>query len=486
MLNQTQSGNRLRFVTSTDRSGLKKFSGPLSGAMWSKVSQLGSAYPDNFDYTIYDRLHDRYGAETPRGGLVFRSPLKLVNYHATCTKCHYAFEIDTYGRGCMHDCAYCYAKDTLTKYGYWNRPHPFPVDLAEVRKLFYTIFETNRKHRWRSIFEKRIPLRIGSMSDSFMWMDKRYGVSLELLKILNFYKYPYVVFTRSDLIAEKEYITAIDPALGAVQFSISGSDERLTKLLEPGAPSVARRLKALKTLAEVGIWTTVRINPLFPTYPDGYFTDHNTVENRFNGNIPRFPFLDIDHCGDFFDQLAAAHVPSVLVGFVRLTSYSVNQVTEATGTDFKEFFRPEVTKTGKGGNRDKNYSDSEIAFYYKKFQSECARRNMRFSTCYIGNGIKDYYQYQELWSNKSDCCDVVGNVSEFRETSQSIPWSDRIRHAPQAFQTKRGYEFEQAYSGLNGELFDKGKIVSTYYENKDQIFARSLSEEEKPTENLDG
>ena len=33
------------------------------------------------------------------------------------------------------------------------------------------------------------------MSDAFMWMDKKYRVTLELLKILRFYHYPYLIFT---------------------------------------------------------------------------------------------------------------------------------------------------------------------------------------------------------------------------------------------------------------------------------------------------
>ena len=34
-------------------------------------------------------------------------------------------------------------------------------------------------------------------------------------------------------------------------------------------------LKALKKLTQNGFWTTVRLNPFFPIYPDGYFTDPN-------------------------------------------------------------------------------------------------------------------------------------------------------------------------------------------------------------------
>jgi DNA repair photolyase len=51
--------------------------------------------------------------------------------------------------------------------------------------------------------------------------------------------------------------------------SLSSINRELTRQLEPGAPAPRKRLQALQKLADNGFWTTVRINPLFPIYPDG-------------------------------------------------------------------------------------------------------------------------------------------------------------------------------------------------------------------------
>jgi len=300
---------------------------------------------------------------------------------------------------------------------------PFPVNLAEVRKVFYTVFETNKKSKWREILEKRIPIRIGSMSDSFMWMDRKYKVTQELLKILNFYNYPHIIFTRSDLVAHDDYLKLLNKDLVSVQMSICGGNEHLTQLIEPGAPSVLRRLKALKTLNEEGYWTTVRVNPLFPMYPDGYFTDPDSIRMRFGKkeNCPEFMLFE----AEFIAQLKEHKVPSMLAGFVRLSTWAINNMTRETGIDFKSFFKPELL----AGHGDKRYSDSEIAFYYKLIQAECAKNDIRFNTCFIGNGLKDYYQYQELWDNKGDCCDARGNVKAFQASSQEVPWEFREKQA---------------------------------------------------------
>ena len=132
-----------------------------------------SKYPCTYDFNIYRDLELRFGHEQPRGGTVFgtNDPFKLINTHPACQQCLYGFEMDTYGRGCTHDCGYCYSKAELTVHGYWNRPFPMPRDITTVWKAFYTVFETDKKSKWREILEKRIPLRIGSGSDGFMYIS---------------------------------------------------------------------------------------------------------------------------------------------------------------------------------------------------------------------------------------------------------------------------------------------------------------------------
>src|SRR5690606_1881483 len=91
----------------------------------------------------------------------------------------------------------------------------------------------------------------------------------------------------------------------------------------------------------------------------------------------------------------------------------------------RDFFRPEEFQH----SGDKRYSDKEIAYYYLRLKEETEKHGIRFNVCYIGNGEKDYYQYQKLWSNQRDCCDALGNVPAFARTSQDVPWSERRRHA---------------------------------------------------------
>lgn len=381
-----------------------------------KLDKL-SKYPCSLDYSIYQGLERRYADKPIRGGISMKTAFRLVNSHNTCQQCLYAFEVDTYGRGCAHDCVYCYAKAELTVHGYWNNPIPVPIDFNEIRKAFYIAFETDKRNKWRDLLHRRIPLRIGSMSDSFMWSDTKYKVTQELLKLLKFYNYPYVVFTRSDLVANDDYLKLLDPKLAAIQFSLSSTNDELVRKIEPGAPSAKRRLAALTKLAGAGFWTTVRINPLFPIYPDGYFTNPNFDRTL---DVPKFEYSSFE----MIDELATAKVPSVLAGFVRLSSFAINNILRTTGVDLRPFYRrDDVYKS----QRDYHFTDEEIRYYYSEIRRRCRSHNIQFTTCYIGNGEGHFWKDQDLWTNKKDCCNIRGRISAFKTDAREVPFLDRLK-----------------------------------------------------------
>lgn len=383
----------------------------------SQRLDLVSAYKSTFDYKIYRDLELRYKDNPVRGGVVKSNPFKLVNAHSTCQQCLYAFEVDTYGRGCSHNCTYCYAKAQLTVHGYWNNPIPVPIDLNEVRKMFYTVFETNKPSKWRSVMEKKTPLRIGCMSDSFMWMDTKYGVTKEFIKILNFYNYPYTIITRSDLVARDDYMSLIKKDLCSVQFSIASTNDVLNKQIEPGAPSAKRRLLALEKLVKNGFWTAVRINPMFPIYPDGYFTNPNF---KWEGKVPKFEYSSFE----MIDEIADAGVPAIICGFGRFSTFALNNIEKATGIDIKPLFnRDEVYKS----TRDWHFSDKEIRHYYEEVKKRTMKRAMEFTVCYIGNGENQFWETQDLWSNKKDCCNIKDRVSSFKTDTREVPFDERLK-----------------------------------------------------------
>ncbi len=411
----------LHEVLDTPVSTIPEFPTPKSDQIFLRAEKLKrfSNYQCDYDFNTYKELEQRFGLEQPRGGIIFGTPFKLVNFHSSCQQCLYAFEVDTYGRGCTHDCVYCYAKEQLTKHGYWNRPFPMPVDVTDLWQTFYDVFETDKPSKWRSVMEKRIPIRIGSMSDSFMAMDRKYKVTQEFLKILDHYQYPYIIFTRSDLVSKSPYLDLLNPDLCSIQMSIASTNDELNKLLEPGTPSAKKRLEALKVLTKNGFWTTVRLNPFFPIHPDGYFTDPDFPEYK---RKLKFDFSSFD----MIDEIAATGTQSILAGMVRLSPSSIVQIKEACGVDLKLFFTDEVLAT----RGDKHFSRKEIRAYYERIQAKCVQNGLQFTTCYIGNGESQFWDDQDLWDNKKDCCNAIDRVKAFKgKSSRDIDWEIRLKHS---------------------------------------------------------
>jgi len=115
-------------------------------------------------------------------------------------------------------------------------------------------------------------------------------------------------------------------------------------------------------------------------------------------------------------------VPSILVGFTRLSAIALNNIQKATGVDLRVFYKRGETYKSR---RDWHFTDSETRYYYEKFKKECDKYGIQFTTCYIGNGESAFWDYQDLWSNKKDCCNVKNRVASFKADCRQIPFEER-------------------------------------------------------------
>ena len=320
---------------------------PKSDKIFEQVEKLKrvSQYQSQFDYETYRKLELRFGLRQPSSEITFSTPFKLESNLHSHKQGPNSFEIDTY-----------------------SNQLSIPIDISDIWETLYTVFETDKNSKFRSIMEKRTPLKIGSISESFIFMDQRYGVTKELLRILDFYKYPYIIFTRSDLVAQDDYMKLLNPKLCSIQTSISSTNDEMNKLIEKGTPSAKRRLLALQKLNENGFWTTIKISPFFPIYADGYYTDPNFDRK----NMPE-PF----HYSSFemVDEIASYGITSVFAEMVKLSLLSLNEIEKSFGRDLKSLYKLETNK--KNGNF--YYSLPEIRAYYDNIKTRCSKNAIDFT-----------------------------------------------------------------------------------------------------------
>lgn len=335
--------------------------------------------------------------------------VSLINGFLGCENCHVGFQIDTYIEGCSHNCLYCYAKIEGEAANKWNNPLPLPLDLTLIWLEFYNFFEKKDEKTKYSVFlQNKIPLRLGSLSDPFIPMEKKFKVTKELLRLLQHYNYPYIIITRSSLISEDEYINFMEKDLASIHISIPSLDTELTKKLEPGAPSPAERLDCIKKLRDKNFWVTARVNPLFPIYPDKTFTGSGQPDNI------RFDFFSFE----LIEKIIETNCSSILAGFVTLKKAPLIELSKLFQFDLKSLMSEE--------KEDFYFSPEEIRAYFQQIKTLCDQNNIDFTTCYLGQSSQQYFQNQDLWSNLNDCCNSIGKVKGHKSSSTVIPKHDLI------------------------------------------------------------
>lgn len=169
-------------------------------------------------------------------------------------KCNYPTRLDTYGCGCSHDCSYCYAKSLLSFRGLWNPMSPSVSDIKSISR------EIKKLPRNRAV-------RLGGMTDCFQPIEKLHRATYRTIKLLNRYRVPYLIVTKSAIVADDEYIQLMDKELAHIQVTVTTTDDELSKTYEK-ASVPSERIRAIQKLQESGFDVQLRLSPFIPQYID--------------------------------------------------------------------------------------------------------------------------------------------------------------------------------------------------------------------------
>ena len=180
------------------------------------------------------------------------------------SKCRYPTRLNLYGRGCAHDCAYCYARSLLAFRGLW---HPEQPAVANIRRM---------GRRLDRIAPGTI-LRLGGMTDCFQPVERRHRMTYRTIRMLNERRIGYLIVTKSALVADDEYTAVYDPALAHIQVSITDTDDRRIRRFERASPP-SQRIRAVEKLEKMGFDVAVRLSPYIPGHID--FSRLNAIRCR--------------------------------------------------------------------------------------------------------------------------------------------------------------------------------------------------------------
>jgi DNA repair photolyase len=167
-------------------------------------------------------------------------------------------------RGCEHGCIYCYARPTHA----WLGLSP---GLDFESRLFYkpNAAELLERELAKPGYEPAT-IVIGANTDPYQPVERRLGITRQLLELLRDCRHPVAITTKSALVLRDLDLLEAMAAdrLAAVQISITTLDNALARRMEPRAASPHRRLEAIRGLATAGIPTGVLVSPLIPGLTD--------------------------------------------------------------------------------------------------------------------------------------------------------------------------------------------------------------------------
>ena len=155
-------------------------------------------------------------------------------------------------RGCQHKCAYCYVPNVLRiKRSEWG-------SFVYVKKNIPIVLSKELRIKKPGI------VAISTVTDPYQPVEKKFRLTRYCLEQLLIRDFPVCIQTKSDMITRDiDLISKFTKS--EVMFSIATINDSERKLLEPNAPSIQRRLNALKSFSDLGIKTSIFFGPVYPT-----------------------------------------------------------------------------------------------------------------------------------------------------------------------------------------------------------------------------
>lgn len=286
--------------------------------------------------------------------------------------CSMPMTFDTYSN-CSYGCMYCFSQFQRavggSKDAYLNK-EVSPVNVNRVKDIFLN----PDKYQFGEYVKQRKVMQWGGLSDQFDTFERKYGVTLELMKFFKEINYPLSFSTKATWWTKDErYMSLVRGQKNwNFKFSIITLDEQKARIIERGVDTPLLRLDALERIAKADAGgATLRLRPFIigvstPTYlqlikearnrgATALSTEFFCVEQRSRTLKEYMPTLN-ELCG--FDVMEFYSKFSVSAGYLRLN----RKVKEP---------------------------------FIKKMQAECEASGMRF---YVSDA-----HFKELCANGS-CC----------------------------------------------------------------------------------
>jgi DNA repair photolyase len=228
----------------------------------------------------------------------------------------FRYTINPY-RGCTHACVFCFARPTHT-YLDFNAREDFEREIVVKVNVPEVLRVELARPSW-----KREHVAIGTNTDPYQWVEKRYGLMPGIWEALRDADTPCSVLTKSPLLLRDiELFKELAQRVGfTANLSIPTLDEKAWRATEPHTPHPRARLEAVAELNRAGIPTGVLVAPLMPGVNDAPEQVEPLLELAAEAGATRIAGVPLHLRGavhDIFFDWLRAHRPDLIERYEKL------------------------------------------------------------------------------------------------------------------------------------------------------------------------
>jgi DNA repair photolyase len=172
---------------------------------------------------------------------------------------HLEYSLNPY-QGCEHGCIYCYARPTHNYWGY------SAGDEFETRILIKTnALAILKKELSKKTYQVK-PLMLSGNTDCYQPIEKKYKLTRSILELCLAWKHPIQLITKNALILRDLdlYIELNKNSLCSIAISITASNDKTRRIMEPRASTISSRFKTVQALSQRNIPCHIMIAPVIP------------------------------------------------------------------------------------------------------------------------------------------------------------------------------------------------------------------------------
>jgi DNA repair photolyase len=175
----------------------------------------------------------------------------------------FRYSVNPY-RGCLHGCAYCYARPSHEYLGFGTGSDFERKILVKPRapELLRAAFE---KRSWRGEL-----VVVSGNTDAYQPLEAEYRLTRGCLEVMAEYRNPTHIITKAALVERDiDVLQELHThALVGISVSIPFWDASIARAIEPLTPTPLRRLETVRRLARAGLRVTVNVAPVIPGLGD--------------------------------------------------------------------------------------------------------------------------------------------------------------------------------------------------------------------------